>query len=81
MLHGEIKVNHHEIARWQAANLGKAEGGYTLYRCAVTYIDNAGYKRETGPFLVHHYPEQGALVLTNIVLAQAKFLFDTIDSQ
>ena len=76
MLHGEVKVNHIEIGKWQAQNTGEKVKDFVVYRCEAEWYTNTGYPFRTGPFLVHHKPNDGALVLASIVLAQAKKLFD-----
>lgn len=85
-LHGEVKVNHNEIATWEAVQIGLVEGSNPkykkyCYRCHVEYRDIRGYLRKTGPFLIHHYYDDNALILASKVLDQAAVLFRKIDEE
>lgn len=82
MLHGSIKVNHQVIAKWSAQNLKKKDDrGFTQYRCSVIYSNQRGYTQKTGPFLMYHDADRGALILAAKVLETADRLFDIDNSR
>lgn len=70
MLHGEIKVNHNEIAAWRAVRKENVGGDNHVYKCTVAYRDMQGYLQEAN-FSVTHAFHEGALVLTSKVMAEA----------
>ena len=72
MLHGEIKVNHHEIVWWSAVRKEKlvADGDVPRYECKVEGRNIKGYPFEY-EFDVWHSFKKGALYLTSLVLAEA----------
>ena len=88
MLHGEIKVNHNEIANWRAVRVGahidddgKAIPGWYIYRCRVKGYDIKGYPYDTGPFLIYHKFDEGSNMLAAKVLFRTyELLLDTKSS-
>ena len=86
MLHGVLEINGYALGNWEAENIGLVDGSNPkykkhTYRCNVNYTDRKGYPRNSGPFLVHHYDGEGAIVLASIVLAAADRIFVTQDAQ
>ena len=69
-LHGEIKVNHHEIGHWSAQRCGAMPNGDFIYRCTVETTDLAGYTHKRR-FFVHHPYSDGALALTGLVMLES----------
>lgn len=74
MLHGEIKVNDNEIARWRAVRkeelFNHSEAGQTfLYECHLEYRNRAGYPMEAA-FVIAHTFSDGAIFLAQKVLLQ-----------
>jgi hypothetical protein len=68
MLHGEIKVNNHEIAKWRAVRQTTDTNEYNDYDVTVDYTDMRGY-RFRATFVHSHRYYDGALALTgNIML-------------
>lgn len=75
MLHGEIKVNHNEIAKWKAVRKERVfpqpESSMTFFRyeCTLEYRNTAGYPMEAAFDVVHKYGD-GAVLLAQKVLLQ-----------
>lgn len=74
MLHGEIKVNDGEIAKWRAVRkeelFNHSDAGKTfLYECHLEYRNRAGYPMEAA-FVVAHAFGDGAVILASKVLLQ-----------
>lgn len=70
MLHGDVKVNDIEIARWTAENTGKTYGDDVVYACTLAGRDANGYPYKTS-FGVIHDPGAGPLVLLSGILHKA----------
>lgn len=74
MLHGEIKINAHEIAKWKAVRQTWDQNEYNKYDVTVTYTDLGGYKHKATFEHTHKFSD-GALVLTgNLMLECVKHL-------
>lgn len=78
MLHGEVKVNDGEIARWTAVrkervDCGEARNGeappFFRYECTLWYRNLAGYPMEAAFDVTHRYGD-GAVLLAHKVLMQ-----------
>jgi hypothetical protein len=69
MLHGEIKVNGHEIGRWSARRLVHPPSpGANEYEIEVTYVDPEGREWGYRDTLWHNFGD-GAITLAAEVLA------------
>lgn len=51
MMHGEVKINDHEIARWTAERV-PASSSYGMYMCTLEYTGRDGYHYEARDFMI-----------------------------
>lgn len=70
MLHGEVKVNDYEIAKWTAVNTTEVIDHDVVYKCRVAGRDIQGYPYEHS-FTVLHKPSDGPPSLVRSIMQEA----------
>lgn len=69
-LHGEIKINYNEIAKWEAVRAGTmGKDSVYIYRCTVNYTDMRGYSHRRRFFVAHNFFD-GAVALAGKVMVE-----------